>query len=87
MSGKLVAGDFMLKAYDELVELFARGTTAESVMAFRPSAESVERARYLLARNKDGDITEEEAAELRRLCELEHLMQLVKARARRYAGS
>ena len=75
-----------LKAYDELVELFARGTTPEGVLAFHPSPESVERVRYLLARNESGEMTEDEAAELQRLGELEHLMQLVKARARRYTG-
>ena len=72
----------MLKAYDELVELFARGTTAAGVVAFRPSAESVERVRYLLGRNKRGELTEEETAELEQLGAIEHLMQLVKARAR-----
>jgi hypothetical protein len=40
--------------------------------------------RYLLERNAADDLTEEEAAELERLGELEHLMQLVKARAQTY---
>jgi hypothetical protein len=39
---------------------------------------------YLLARTKTGDLTPEEATELERFGELEHLMQLVKARAHRY---
>jgi hypothetical protein len=38
----------------------------------------------LLARNKTGELTTEEAAELERFGELEHLMQLVKARAQLY---
>jgi hypothetical protein len=75
------------KAYDELVDLFARGTTPEGVLSFAPSAQSIARARYLIARQKSGDITPDEAAELEQLGAIEHLMQLVKARARRYLSA
>ncbi len=68
------------KSYDEIVELFAR-TSSHEVLAFRPSFESQERVRYLLERNEASDLTEDEAGELDRFGELEHLMQLVKARA------
>ena len=68
------------KSYDEIVELFARTSSAE-VLAFRPSVDSQERLRYLLARNESGELTEDEAAELERFGEVEHLMQLAKARA------
>jgi len=71
------------KSYDEIVDLFARTSSAE-VLAFRPSAESQERVRYLLERNESRDLTEDETAELERFGELEHLMQLVKARAQVY---
>ena len=69
------------RSYDEVVDLFARGSTSAEILAFRPSVKTQERARYLLARNKTGELTIEETAELERLGELEHLMQLVKARA------
>ena len=72
------------KSYDEIVDLFARGTTPAQILAFRPSRESQERIQYLLARNKTDELTEKEAAELDRFGELEHLMQLVKARAHLY---
>jgi hypothetical protein len=71
------------KSYDEIVDLFARTNSAE-ILAFRPSADSQERVRYLLARNESGELTQDEAAELERFGELEHLMQLVKARAQVY---
>lgn len=71
------------KSYDEIVDLFARGGNSAEILAFRPSKEAQERVRYLLARNKTGELTADEAAELDRFSELEHLMQLVKARARR----
>ena len=68
------------KSYDEIVDLFARISSAE-VLAFRPSVESQERVRYLLERNNNGELTQDEAAELERFGEIEHLMQFVKARA------
>ena len=43
-----------------------------------------QRVRDLLDRNAADELTEEEAAELERFGELEHLMQLVKARAEEY---
>lgn len=71
------------KSYDEIVDLFARTSPLE-VLAFHPSADSQERVRYLLDRNQSGELNEDEAAELGRFGELEHLMQLVKARAQVY---
>jgi hypothetical protein len=71
------------KSYDEIVDLFARTSSAE-VLSFRPSIESQERVRYLLEQNKSGELTESEASELERFGEFEHLMQLVKARAQLY---
>jgi hypothetical protein len=69
-------------AYDEIVELFARGSGPAEVLRFRPSPAAQERARHLLDRNKAGELTEDEGAELERLGQLEQLLQLVKARAR-----
>jgi len=71
------------KSYDEIVDLFAR-TSSTEVLAFRPSIESQERVRYILERNEAGELTEDEAGELDRFGELEHLMQLVKARAQAF---
>jgi methylase of polypeptide subunit release factors len=70
--------------YDEIVDLFARGASSAEVLAFRPSEETQERVRELLERNAADELTVEEAAELERFGELEHLMQLVKARAQEY---
>ena len=72
------------KSYDEIVDLFARGASSAEVLAFRPSHETQERVRDLLERNAAAELTEEEAAELERFGQLEHLMQLVKARAQEY---
>jgi len=71
------------KSYDEIVDLFARTNSAE-ILAFRPSTDSQQRMRYLLEQNESGELTDVEAGELERFGELEHLMQLVKARAQVY---
>lgn len=72
------------KCYDEVIDLFARGASPAEVLAFRPSEETQERVRFLLERNAADELTEEEAAELERFGDLEHFMQLVKARAQEY---
>jgi hypothetical protein len=75
------------KAYDEVVDFFARGSSSTAVLGYHPSAEAQERARYLLAKNKAGTMTPEEEAELELFGDLEHFMQLVKARAQQYLES
>jgi len=72
------------RSYDEIVDLFARGASSAEVLAFRPSKETQERVRDLLERNASDELTEDETAELERFGELEHLMQLIKARAQEY---
>jgi hypothetical protein len=71
------------KSYDEIVDLFASGSGTGAVLAFRPSEDAQARMRELLSKSKSGALTDDEQAELDRFGELERLMQLVKARARR----
>lgn len=78
--------DAAQKSYDEIVDLFARGGGAKAVLEFRPSDEAQGRVRELLSRSKQGSLSDEERAELERFGEIEQLMQLVKARARRLGG-
>ncbi len=47
------------KAYDEMIDLFARGRSARDVLDFRPSASAQSRARYLLEQNRLGQLTPE----------------------------
>jgi len=82
--GAVAAMSFQQKSYDEIVDFFARGASPEEILSFRPSPEAQERVRELLERNSADELTEEEAAELESFGELEHLMQLVKARAQAY---
>ena len=73
------------RAYDEIVDLFARGTRPSEILQFRPSHAAQQRADYLLERNRAGKLTDDESAELEQLGHMEHLMQLVKARVRLHA--
>lgn len=74
----------MERAYQEVIEFIASGTTPRNVIAFRPSQETKERVEGLIRRKKTEGLTEEENCELERYMQLEHLMRLAKARARHY---
>jgi len=71
-----------VKAYEEVVDFIAAGTTPRRVIAFRPSKESQDRVADLLSREKTSELTLGEKAELDHYMQLEHLMRLAKARAR-----
>jgi hypothetical protein len=70
------------KSYEEIVDFVASGTTPESVIDFRPSAEVQQRVAELIERSQDGNISPEEESELNDFLQLEHLMILAKARAK-----
>ena len=71
-----------VKAYEEVVDFIAAGTTPRRVIAFHPSEASQERVADLLAREKNGDLAPGEKSELDNYMQIEHLMRLAKARAR-----
>ena len=71
-----------IKAYQEVVDFIAAGTTPQNVIDFRPSKAAQERVDYLLTREKDGELSAEEKRELDHYLQLEHLMRMAKARAR-----
>ena len=71
-------------AYDEFVDFIAAGTTPSGVIAFRPSAEAKARVADLISREKTSGLNDDETAELNYYMQLEHIMRLAKARARKY---
>jgi hypothetical protein len=71
-----------VKAFEELVDFIAAGTTPQNVIAFRPSVAAQDRVEDLLSREKDGNLSPAEKSELDHYLQLEHLMRLAKARAR-----
>jgi len=76
-----------MRAFDEIIDFIASGTTPKGVVEFRPSEETCRRLEWLLAREKAGQLAPEEKVELGDFLTLEHIMRLAKARARRRLAS
>jgi len=72
----------MIRAYDEIVEFIAAGTTPALVARFEPSKRTKDYVADLLHKEKADGLTHEESSELDHFMKLEHLMRLAKARAR-----
>jgi len=72
----------MTKAYDEIVDFIAAGSTPESLLRFQPSDESRERVSLLIRKEREDGLLPEETTELDDYMKLEHLMRMAKARAR-----
>jgi hypothetical protein len=69
-------------AYEELVDFIADGIGLERIIAFHPSETVKTRLADLIEREKSSSLSREETSELDHYLQLEHLMRLVKARAR-----
>jgi hypothetical protein len=67
--------------YMELVDFVARGSTAEEVANFRPSAGAQKRVAELLEKQGESQLTDEETAELDGFAQIEHILGLAKAKA------
>jgi hypothetical protein len=74
----------MTRAYEEIIEFIAGGSTPDGVAAFQPSDEARQHIASLLEQRKTSPLSAEDEAELNHFLELEHIMRLAKARARRY---
>lgn len=72
----------MTRAYEEIIDFIAAGTTPSRVIAFQPSEEVKTRVADLLSREKTTGLSADESSELNQYLQLEHLMRLAKARAR-----
>ena len=72
-----------MKAYEEIVEFIATGPSVGHIANFQASPETKQRVGFLLRKEKTEELTPEEKRELDDFMQLEHLMVLVKARARR----
>jgi hypothetical protein len=77
----------MTRAYEEIIEFIAAGTTPQSLINFQPSEVAKERVADLIFREKTEALTAEEKAELDQYLMLEHLLRLAKARAYQYIAA
>ena len=74
----------MIRAYEEIVDFLAAGTTPRTVARFEPSQETKDRVAELIHREKTTGLAPDEASELDQYLRMEHMMRLAKARARSY---
>ena len=72
----------MTRAYEEIIDFIAAGTSPRDVVAYQPSAAAKARVADLIQQEKAAGLSEEETAELEHYLQLEHVMRLAKARAR-----
>jgi len=72
----------MIRAYEEIVDFIAGGTTPQTVATFEPSEQTKEHVANLIHREKTEGLSVDEASELDHYMRLEHIMRLAKARAR-----
>lgn len=71
-----------MKAYEEIVEFIAGGPSVRSVADFQASSQAKARVQNLIRKEKNDGLTPSEKSELDNYMTLEHIMRLVKARAR-----
>ncbi len=73
-----------VRAYEEIVDFIAAGTSPNNVVSYQPSPAAKERVTDLIFREKIGGLSLEEKSELDHYLQLEHIMRLAKARARQF---
>ena len=71
----------------EIIVFLARGPRPEEIIAFRPSENHRQRSRELLDKNQQGRLTQPEEGELEGMGQLNFLMMLLKAEARKILGT
>ena len=74
----------MTRVYEEIVDFIAAGSRPDDVATFQPSQGARERVADLVSREKASGLSPDEASELAHDLQIEHLMRLAKARARRH---
>ncbi len=75
------------RAYEEVIEFIAAGVTPANLVDFHPSETAKQRVADLIQREKTTGLTQDERSELDQYIQLEHLMRLAKARARKYVSA
>jgi hypothetical protein len=71
---------------EALSQFFSSAPSRDAILAFRLDEAIEARALALLARNRDGDLTPAERAELDEFTRMGHFMNMVKAQARNQAA-
>ena len=72
----------MTRVYDEIIDRIALSTGPRDIVSFHASDATNERVADLVRKEKEASLTPDEKAELDEYLRLEHIMRMVKARAR-----
>ncbi|MAU11902.1 MAG: hypothetical protein CL607_18900 [Anaerolineaceae bacterium] len=75
-----------LVAFDELITFLAASPSAEAIMAYRPSQDLQDRLSELLEKNRQGQLSTEENAELDEFLRMNRFMSRLQARAKQHLG-
>jgi hypothetical protein len=70
--------------YRYILDFIANNPTSQEIADFRPTPEMQERLQSLLSRNKSGDLSPSEEAELNEYERIEHIVIMLKAGNLRY---
>jgi hypothetical protein len=70
-----------IPAWDEVDEFLLSSPSLEQIINFRPSEQAQARARHLLDRNREGDMSADEQAELDSFQDLENFLRRLKIKA------
>lgn len=65
--------------YEDLLDILAEGADLDRLLAFRLPVEKQARLDTLLERNREGQLTDDDAAELDTFEHVEHIVRLLKA--------
>ena len=73
-----------IRAYEEIVDFIASGTSPDSIIDYNPSETTKQRVADLIYREKTSGLSPDEKLELDQYMQLEHIMRLAKAKAHKY---
>ncbi|MBU1821798.1 MAG: hypothetical protein KKG00_09860 [Bacteroidetes bacterium] len=73
-------------AFDEVIDFITSLPKPEQVLAYQPSASSVERLEVLLEKKRNGQLSDEETHELDQYLMIEHMMRIARKKAKKQLG-
>ena len=71
-----------VRAFDEIVDFIASVPKTDEILSFRPSSSSQKRVESLLFKKSEKSLSAEEASELDRFLMMEHVMVMLKKKAK-----
>lgn len=69
--------------FDEITDFLAAAPTLEEIIAYKLPEALEQRALYLLDQNRQGMMSSDERDEMQEFMDVDHLMTVLKAKARR----